>query len=137
MSTVAAGRSTACFLALLAGACAAPPMTTPGASGKPASEVTRLVAASEAKLFPCSISEVKGAAGAEAVDLGPKRPEVTLPPGRYRVTMKCESAYHVFSPKADVVARAGKSYRLTGYLVDDSITIFNMKMNIKVTEQAL
>lgn len=35
-------------------------------------------------------------------------------------------------PQADVSARAGRSYRVTGYL--DSITIFNMKMSAKVAE---
>ena len=131
-----AARCATCALAFLVASCAAPPLTAPSASGKPASEVTRLVAASDAKLFPCNIFEVKGGTGAD--DLGNmNRPEVTLAPGRYRVKMKCASAYHVFSPSVEVVARAGKSYRLTGYLLDDSITLFTMKMGIKVTEQSL
>lgn len=123
---------------LLLAACAAPaPVTAPAAAGKPAAEVSRLVAASEAKLFPCQIAKVEGAAGAGTVDLGGAvRPEVTVPPGRYRVTLKCSSGYHSANPRTDVTARAGRSYQLTGYLVDDSITVFNMKMAIKVTEQA-
>jgi hypothetical protein len=124
-----------CFAALLVSACAAPPLTAPSVAGKPAAEVSKLVAASEAKPYPCSIVEVKSATG--AVDLGGfVRPEVTLPPGRYVVTMKCASPYHSFSPKVDVAARPGRTYRLTGYLIDDSITIFNMKMAVKVMEQS-
>lgn len=111
-------------------ACAAPtPLVVPAAAGKPAAEVARLVAASEARLFPCSIQDVGG-----GIELGGNRSEVTLPPGRYRVTLFCTSGQHSFRPQADVVARAGKGYRLTGYLLDDSITIFTMKMGVKVAE---
>ena len=131
-----APRVAAAVLALLLSACAAPPVTTPGAQGKSASEVSRFVAASEARMFPCLVAQVVGAAGAGSVDLGGQpRPEVTVPPGRYRVTLKCSSGFHSSHPHVDVTARAGRSYRLAGYLVDDSITVFNMKMAIKVAEQ--
>ena len=137
MPIAVAGRLTSCVLVLLAGACAPVPITTTGAAGKPASEVSKLVAASDAKSYPCNISAVTAAAGAEGVDLGGLlRPEVTLPPGRYRVTMKCASPYHAFNPHVDLTARAGKGYRLTGFLIDDSITLFTMKMAIRVTELA-
>ena len=121
--------------ALLLSACVAPPVTVPAATGR--AEVSRFVAASEAKLFPCLVSAIEGMAGAGNVDLGNQpRPEVTLPPGRYRVTLKCSSGYHSSHPRVDVAARAGRTYRLTGYLVDDSITVFNMKMAVKVSELA-
>lgn len=125
------------LFALLLSACAAPATTfvAPTAVGKPGVEVSKLVAASEAKLFPCNILAVKGADGADVVDLGGShKSDVTLPAGRYRVTLFCTSGYHSFRPQADVAARAGKSYRITGYLIDDSITIFNMKMSVKVAE---
>lgn len=123
------------LLPLLVAACAAPtPYVAPGATGKPVGEVSTLSAASEAKLFPCNILEVKGVEGASTLELGGVRPEVTLPAGKYRVTLSCTSGYHTFKPQVDVSARAGKSHRLTGYLIDDSITIFNMKMRVKVTE---
>ncbi|APV48624.1 hypothetical protein BWI17_02340 [Betaproteobacteria bacterium GR16-43] len=124
----------ACIFPLLIVACAPMPHVVPDVVGKPASEVTRLVAASEAKLFPCSIASAKGASGASA-DLGTfLKSEVTLAPGTYRVTLSCSSGSHTFRPEVDVAARAGKSYRLTGYLIDDSITIFTMKMRVKVAE---
>ena len=120
--------------ALLLAACAAP-YVAPTAAGRPASEVSRLVAASEAKQFPCTIQEVKHGDGAVAVAPGGgQKSEVTLAPGRYRVTLFCTSGIHSFRPQADVAARAGKGYRITGYLVDDSITIFTMKMMAKVAE---
>ena len=122
---------------LLLSACAAPATTfvAPSAAGKPGAEVSKLVAASEAKLFPCNISAVKRSDGADAADLGGSRKsDVTLPAGRYRVILLCTSGYHSFRPQADVAARAGKTYHITGYLVDDSITIFNMKMSAKVAE---
>ena len=120
----------AAFLpAILLCACAGPaPYVAPVATGKASGEVARLVAASEAKLFPCSIMEVAG------MDLGGKKSEVTLLPGRQQVTLHCSNGYHVFKPQTEVVARGGKSYVLTGYLIDDSITIFNMKMRVKVGE---
>jgi hypothetical protein len=122
---------------LLLSACAAPTTSfvAPTAAGKPGTEVSKLVAASEANLFPCNILYVKGPDGSHAVDLGGShKSDVTLPAGRYRVTLLCASGYHSFKPEADVAARAGKSYRITGYLVDDSITIFTMKMRVKVAE---
>jgi len=120
----------AAFLpAVLLCACAGPaPYLAPVAAGKSPGEVARLVAASEAKQFPCSIMEVKG------VELGGKRSEVTLLPGRHQVTLSCSSGFHEFKPQAEVVARGGKAYALTGYLVDDSITIFTMKMRVRVAE---
>ena len=127
----------ACLATLLLSACVAPPgnLVAPAAVGKPGTEVSKLVAASEAKLCPCYIFEVKGADGASAVDLGGShKSDVTLLAGRYRVTLVCTSGYHTFRPQTEVVARAGRSYRITGYLVDDSITIFNMRMRLKVTE---
>lgn len=126
-----------CLATLLLSACAAPAgnFVAPAALGKPGTEVSKLVAASEAKLFPCHILEVKGIGGASAVDLGVSRQsDVTLPAGRYRVTLACTSGYHTFKPHIDVAARGGRSYRITGYLLDDSITIFNMRMGLKVTE---
>jgi hypothetical protein len=96
--------------------------------------VARLVAASDARLFPCYVNRVVGAEGA-SLDEGPMRTEVTLPPGRYRVTLLCtNNAGHTWDPAADVTARAGKRYQLTGYFIDDSITIFTMKMRVRVAE---
>ena len=120
----------AAFLpAILLCACATPaPYVAPVAAGKPSGQVARLVAASEAKLFPCSIMEVKG------MELDGKKSEVTLLPGRHQVTLSCSSGYHEFKPQAEVVARGGKGYMLTGYLIDDSITIFTMRMRVKVAE---
>ena len=129
--------SAAWFLIFLVSACAAPApsFVAPSVSGKSNLEVSKFVAASEAKLFPCKILAVEGADGADTVDLGGSyREEITLPPGRYRVTLICTSGYHTFKPEVGVVARVGKSYRLTGYLIDDSITIFNMKMRVRVAE---
>ena len=115
--------------AILLCACAAPaPYVAPVAADKPSSQVSRLVVASEAKQFPCTISEVKG------MELGGKKSEVTLLPGRHQVTLNCSSGFHEFKPQTEVVARGGKGYKLTGYLVDDSITIFTMKMGVKVAE---
>lgn len=124
------------ILMFLLSACAAPaPFVHPSAAGKPVSEVSRLIAASEAKQFPCNVLEAKGAGVADDAGLvGHRSPEATLLPGRYRVTLHCTNGFHEFKPKVDVVARAGKSYRLTGYLVDDSITIFTMRMRVKVAE---
>lgn len=122
---------------LLLSACANQPTSfvAAGAAGKPGTEVAKLVAASEARLFPCNIFEVKGVDGANALDSGgPPKSDVTLPAGRYRVTLVCSSGYHAFKPQVEVAARAGKTYRLAGYLIDDSITIFTMKMQIKVAE---
>lgn len=121
--------------ALVLGACVMPePIVVPAAAGRPASEVARLVAASEARMFPCSIRSVVGSDGA-ALDLGRIRPEVTLLPGRYRVTLYCtNNAGHSVEPFADLTARAGKRYQVTGYFVDDSITIWNMRMRAKVSE---
>ena len=123
-------RTATCALALALAACATPgPYIAPGAAGKSPSEASRFLPASEAKLFPCSILAVSG------VDLGGSfRSEVAVPAGRYRVTLNCTSNYHTFKPEAEVTARAGKTYRFTGYLIDDSITIFNMKMGVKVEE---
>ena len=123
-------RTATSALALALAACATPgPYVTPAAAGKAPSEVSRFLPATEAKLFPCSILAVSG------VDLGGSfRTEVAVPPGRYRVTLNCTSNYHTFKPEAEVGARAGKTYRFTGYLVDESITIFNMKMGVKVEE---
>lgn len=123
-------------VALLLGACAAPaPTIVPAAAGRPASEVSRLVAASEARVFPCAIDQVLGARGAPLA-LGARWPsDVTVPPGRYRVVLYCTNgAGHVVQPAADVTAQAGKRYQVTGYLIDDSITVWNMKMRAKVTE---
>jgi hypothetical protein len=125
------------FFALLLSACAAQPTSfvAPAAVGKPGSEVSKLVAASEAGLFPCSILKVSGASGAAAVDLGGhNRSDVTVLPGLYRIALHCASSYHSFEPQAEMVAQAGRTYRITGYLVDDSITIFTMKMGAKVAE---
>ena len=126
-------RPAAVLVPLVLSACATPgPFIAPATVGKGPGEVSRLVPASDAKLFACSIVDVKGSPG---VDLGGKKTsEVTLPPGRYHVTLHCASAQHFFTPEAQVVARPGKIYTLTGYLIDDSITIFTMKMRVKVTE---
>lgn len=125
------------LISLLAGACAAPnaSVVAPSAAGKPDAEVSKLVAASEAKLFPCTIERVKDAAGVDVPALaGAFVTTLTLPPGQYEVTLQCSSGYHVFKPSATLVAKAGKGYRITGYLIDDSITIFTMKMRAKVTQ---
>ena len=124
------------FLLLLSSCGIMPPASyvAPAAAGKSPTEVSKLVAASEAKLFPCSIHEVRDVAGAAAVDLGGNKSDVTLAPGRYRVTLFCSSGHHNFKPQAEVSARAGRSYRITGYLVDDSITIFTMKMGARVSD---
>ena len=122
--------------AFLLGACAASgPIVVSTAAGRPASEVSRLVAASDTRVFPCAIDQVLGAQGAP-VALGARWPsDVTLLPGRYRVALYCTNgAGHVVQPAADVTARAGKQYQVTGYLIDDSITVWNMKMRARVTE---
>lgn len=119
---------------LLLAACASEPIVVPAAAGRSASEVASLVAASEARFFGCSISRVVGADGT-TLEIGRRRPEVTLPPGRYRVTLHCtNSAGHSSEPFVDLSARAGKRYQVTGYFVDDSITIWNMRMQVKVSE---
>jgi len=120
----------AAFLpAILLCACAAPaPYTAPAAAGRSSAELARLLVASEAKQFPCTIMGVKG------VELEGKKSEVTLLPGRYQVTLHCSSGFHEVKPQAEVLARAGKRYMLTAYFVDDSITIFNMKMRVRVAE---
>ena len=120
---------------LLVAACATGPVVAPAAVGRPAGEVSRLVAASESKTFPCAIDQVVGAQGAP-VPLGARWPsDVTLPPGNYRVVLYCTNgAGHVVQPAADVAARAGKRYQVTGYLIDDSITVWNMRMRAKVAE---
>jgi hypothetical protein len=122
--------------ALVLAACAIVPgpVVVPSAAGRPTGEVSRLVAASDARLFPCYIHQVQGADGA-SLDLGRPGTEVTLPPGRYRVILHCtNNAGHSWHPDADVAARAGKRYQVTGYFIDDSITIFNMKMRVRVAE---
>ncbi|QJR12956.1 hypothetical protein DSM104443_04050 [Usitatibacter rugosus] len=122
------------LLPLLLGACAATPFTAPNASGKGAGDVTRLVAASETKLFACNILEVRGVRGSTGVELGATRSEVTLLPGHYDVTLFCSNGQHSIKPRVQVNALGGKGYRLAGYLVDDSITIFHMKMAVRVAE---
>jgi hypothetical protein len=121
---------------LLLAACAIVPgpIVVPAAAGRPAGEVSRLVAASDARLFPCYIDRVQGTDGAP-LELGRPGTDVTLPPGRYRVVLHCtNNAGHSWHPDTDVTARAGKRYQVTGYFIDDSITIFNMKMRVRVAE---
>ena len=121
---------------LLLGACAAVPqaIVVPAAAGRSADEVSRLVAASDAKLFPCYIHRVSGADG-KAVELGSLGTEVTLPPAGYQVTLLCtNNAGHKWDPSVQFTARPGKRYQVTGYFIDDSITVFNMKMRAKVAE---
>ena len=120
------------LMAAALGACAAPePFVAPSAAGKAPTEVARLLAASEASLFPCAFTQVSGDT---AVQFGGKRTDVTLAPGRYVVSLECASAYHSFKPQVEVTARPGRLYRVTGYLVDNSITIFTMRMRVKVEE---
>ncbi len=120
------------LLTALLGACAAPgPFVAPNAAGKAQNEVAKLVAASEASLFPCTFIQV---AGDTAVPLGGKRTDVTLVPGRYVVSLECASAYHSFKPQVELTAKPGRTYRVTGFLVDNSITIFTMRMRVKVEE---
>jgi hypothetical protein len=121
--------------ALLLGACAiGDPLVVPTAVGRPSHEVTRLVAGTESRMFPCWIESVSGTDG-KTVELGPRRPEVTLPPGSYQVKLYCtNNAGHVWHPEAQVNARAGKRYQVNGYFIDDSITIWGMKMRVRVTE---
>lgn len=115
-------------------ACAAmAPFVHPSAVGRPGGEVGRLVAASEARLFPCSIATVEGG---NATEVRGRHPEVTLLPGTYKVTLECTSGYHTARPQVMVAVGAGKAYRVTGYLVDDSITVFNMRMRAKVAEMS-
>lgn len=119
-------------MAALLGACAAPePFVAPSVAGKARTEVARLVAASEAPLFPCTFTQVSGDT---AMPLSGKRTDVTLAPGRYVVSLECASAYHSFKPQVELTARPGRSYRITGYLVDNSVTIFTMKMRVKIEE---
>lgn len=122
--------------ALLLAACAIVPgpIVVPAAAGRPAGDLSRLVAASDARLFPCYIHQVQASDGAQ-LDLGRPGTEVTLPPGRYRVVLHCtNNALHSWHPAADVTARAGKRYQVTGYFIDDSITAYNMKMRVRVAE---
>ena len=125
-----------CLIPIVVSACAMipTPFVAPAAAGKSAAEVSRLVPASEARLFPCAITEVKDANGADLGYGSNWKSDVTLPAGAYRVSLVCSSGQHEFRPQIGVNARAGKTYRLTGYPLDDSITIFNMKMGIKVAE---
>ncbi len=117
---------------LLLAACAAPgPFVAPSVVGKAPSEVARLVAASDAGLFPCTFIHV---AGDSAVPLGARHTELTLAPGRHVISLECASAYHSFKPRTAFTSRPGKTYRVTGYLVDNSITIFNMRMGVRVEE---
>ena len=120
--------------ASLLGACAAPdPIVAPAAVGRPAHELAQLVAGSEAKLFPCSIEAVSGPGG-NPIELGRRRSEVTLPAGTYDVTLHCtNNAGHSWRPAARLDARAGKRYQVSGYFIDDSVTIFGMKMRTRVT----
>ena len=124
------------FLALLApllvAACSVPgPFVAPSVVGKAPSEVARLVAASDAGLFPCTFIHV---AGDSAVPLGARRTELTLAQGRYAISLECASLYHSFKPRTELNVRPGKTYRITGYLVDNSITIFTMRMSVRVEE---
>jgi hypothetical protein len=117
---------------LLVAACSVPgPFVAPNVVGKASSEVARLVAASDAGLFPCAFIQVSGDS---AVTLGAMRTDLTLAPGRYVILLQCASAYHSFRPRTELSVRPGKTYRITGYLVDNSITIFNMKMAVRVEE---
>ena len=130
-------RHTVFLFAFLLFGCANQPanLVAPAAVGKPASEVSKLTAASEARLFPCTIFKVSSASGGADMELSSLyKSDVTLLPGRYRITLYCASAYHSFEPQTEVVAQAGKTYRITGYFIDDSITIFTMKMRAKVAE---
>jgi hypothetical protein len=125
------------LFALLLSSCAAPaPVVAPAVAGKPDAEVSKFFSASEAKSFPCSLFEVRTSDGTDAIDLrGVPKLEASLSPGKYRVTLRCANGFgHVFKPQVDVTALAGKRYRLTGFLIDDSITIFTMKMRVKVEE---
>lgn len=124
------------FLALLApllvAACSVPgPFVAPSVVGKAPSEVARLVAASDSGLFPCAFIQVSGDS---AVTLGAMRTDLTLAPGRYVILLQCASAYHSFKPRTELNVRPGKTYRITGYLVDNSITIFTMRMSVRVEE---
>ena len=120
--------------ASLLGACAADPIVVPTAVGRPSHEVAQLVAGSEARVFPCAFERVADREG-KALEIGRLRSDVTLPPGRYLVTLHCTNgAGHKATPSAQVDARAGKRYRVSGYFIDDSITMFNMKMAVRVTE---
>ena len=116
-------------------ACAVPdPIVLPAAAGRPAREVSQLIAGSEARLFPCSIEGVASPDG-KALEIGHRRSEVTLPPGTYRVTLHCtNNAGHAAKPFVRLDARPGKRYQVNGYVIDDSITIVNMKMAVRVTE---
>lgn len=117
---------------LLLVACAAPGLyVAPSVVGKSQTEVAKLVAASGATLFPCTFTRISGDS---ELQLGGKRTEVTLAPGRYVVSLECASAYHSFKPQTELNATQGKTYRITGYLVDNSITIFTMRMRVKVEE---
>ena len=117
---------------LLLSACAPPqPFVAQNAAGKAPTEVSKLIAASEANLFPCSFTQI---AGDGAPQIGGRRNEVTIAPGRYVISLECASSYHSFKPQADLVARPGKIYRITGYLVDNSVTIFTMRMRLKIEE---
>jgi hypothetical protein len=121
-------------LVLLLTACAAPgPYVGPGAVGKAPSEVAKLLAVSEARLFPCRFLRF-AAQGAPQIEVEGLRTDITLAPGRYVVTLDCASSYHSFKPQVDLMLRAGRAYRLTAFLVDDSITIFTMRMRVKVEE---
>lgn len=127
-------RCVAVLMAWLMAACAVPaPFVAPGVVGKPPGDVARLLAASDAGLFPCSFVHVVGDSD---LPLGTRRTELSLAPGRYVISLECASAYHVFKPRAELVARPGKTYRVTGYLVDNAVTIFTMRMRVKVEELA-
>ena len=121
-------------LALLLGACATAPVVVPAAAGRPAHEVTKLTAASEASFFPCAFGRIVGADGA-SLDVGRWPQEVTVPSGRYRITLYCTNgAGHTVEPATDLDAKGGKRYKVAGFFIDDSITVFNMRMRARVTE---
>ena len=121
--------------ASLLGACAVgDPLVVPEAAGRPANEVARLIAGSEARMFGCSIEKVSGRDG-KALALGQRRPEVTVPPGPYHVTLHCtNNGPYDWRPETPINARPGKRYQVNGYFIDDSITAWGMKMRVRVTE---
>jgi hypothetical protein len=133
-------KSVILFTILMLGACAGVTLgpqsfTAPASIGKPQAEVSKLVAASDARYFFCTIQRILDTAGANAPDLGGNiKTDVTLPPGQYQVTLHCSNGTHIYSPTLRVFAKAGKSYRISGEFIDDSITIFTMKMRANVTE---
>jgi hypothetical protein len=122
-------------------ACAAPPkpsIVDPIVSKTPGASASVLIAAAEPQCCTCNIQHVYDAGGSKR-DLGINpaygAKDVTLPPGEYRVSLHCSSGSIYSNLTANVAAKAGKRYLLTGSR-DTPLIAFtaDIKWRVKVTE---